>query len=338
VSIRDVISLNCIGTLIQMADSPKAPSLPPTHPVPSRPLSPPRKNVPTKKTGYLVGTGGERRKALEEEFECAIVITGHGSGSRDPKLLGHGLPHLLVTMTGTDVRSLGRLRRSFENRLIDYVIEKSPTNKRDDVEGGGEEGGEEKFVRPPPSLGRLLYSLGISAADASPRTRDRRPDRTVLARSPTLPSLYDRLRHEGGGDDDDGVETELKTRKVWMNVCELPQDTTTHEYHGRFLASKSLRTYYREHFKCKVDVFGVWGDDGKGMGGGVEDMMCAPYVMVTSDEKVNVDKCLVHIEHRIREHEEKFKMKRACGRRVLRGEKPQPSMELSLESGLSTPR
>ena len=318
--------------MIQIMDSPQAPSFPhiPNHRPPLYP-PPQKKSTSPKNTGYLVGTGRERLKALEEEHECAIVITGHGSGSRDRKLPGHGLPHLLVTMTGTDVRSLGRLRRSFEHRLINYVIENSPTNKRDEVEGGGE-----KVVRPPPSLGRLLYSLGISHADSSPRTKDRRPDRTVLARSPTLPSLYDRLRHEGG--DDDGLETEFKTRKVWMNVCELPKDPTTLEHHGRFLASKSLRTYYRDHFKCRVDVFGVWGDDGEGMGGGMEDMMCAPYVMVTSDEKVNVDKCLVHIEHRIREHEEKFKVKRACGRRVLKGDKPQASMESSLESGLSTPR
>jgi len=321
--------------LIQIADRPQAPSSPHILPsILSHPLSLPTKRHP-QKTGYLVGTGGVRLKALEEEHECAIVITGLGSGSRDRKLPGHGLPHLLVTMTGTDVRSLGRLRRSFEHRLINYVIVNSFANKRVDVEGGGENG-EEKVVRPPPSLGRLLYCLGISAADSSPRTKDRRPDRTVLAQSPTLPSLYDRLRHEGG--DDDGLETEFKTKKVWMNVCELPQDPTTLEHHGRFLASKSLRTYYREHFKCRVDVFGVWGDGGEGLRGGVEDMMCAPYVMVTSDAKVNVDKCLVHIEHRIREHEEKFKMKRACGRRVLKGEKPQSSMESSLETGLSTPR
>ncbi|KAL3817103.1 hypothetical protein ACHAXA_009934 [Cyclostephanos tholiformis] len=301
-------------------------------------------------TRYLVGTGGDRLKALEKEFECAIVITGQGSGSRDPKLPGYHLPHLLVTMTGKDVRSLGRLRQSIEHRLIDYVIENSPRGG-DAIEGGVDGDGQERF-RPPPSLGRLLYSLGISAADASPRTKDRRPDRTVLARSPTLHSLYERIRSEGGGggenDDDNDNDDEpagLKSRKVWMNVCELPQDPTTHVYHGRFLSSKSLRTYYRTTFKCRVDVYGVWGDDG-GEGtksGGIEGMMCAPYVLVTSDEKANVDRCLVHIEHRIREHEDKFGMSRSCGRRVLKGERPgrretpRSSAEL-LGSGLMTPR
>lgn len=31
--------------------------------------------------------------------------------------------------------------------------------------------------------------------------------------------------------------------------------------------------------------------------------MCAPYVLITSDEKVNVDKCIQYVEHRIRDHE-----------------------------------
>ena len=97
-----------------------------------RPPLPPK--CDTENAGYLVGTGGDRLKALEEEYECSIIITGQGSGSRDPKLPGYHLPHLLVTMTGTDVRSLGRLRLSIEHRLIDYVIENSPQGN---VIGGG---------------------------------------------------------------------------------------------------------------------------------------------------------------------------------------------------------
>lgn len=217
-------------------------------------------------------------------------------------------------MTGTDVRNLGRLRQKIENKLIEYVIDNSP--KRVVVGDNGD-----KVVGPPPSLGRLLYSLGISAADASPRTKDKQPDRTVLVRSPKTSSLYDRRQN------DDGTMPEFETRKVWMNVCELPQDSTTLEYHGRFLASKSLRSYYRTTFNCKVDVYGVWeGEDGQS--GDIEGLMCAPYVLVTStDDKSSVDKCLMHVEHRIREHEEKYDVSRAGGRRVLRGEKrqkPQP--------------
>jgi hypothetical protein len=265
-------------------------------------------------------------------------------------------------MTGTDVRSLGRLRLSIEHRLIDYVIENSP--KGDVIGGGDTDGGHDGTIirKPPPSLGRLLYSLAISAMDAYPSSKDRRPDRTVHARSPTPHSLSERMRNEGGvenNDTDDNADgpVGLKSRRVWMNVCELPQDPTTLEYHGRFLSSKSLRSYYRTNFKCRVDVYGVWGDEGDGnggsrTGGGIEGMMCAPYVLITSDEKVNVDKCLVHVEHRIREHEEKFGVSRSCGRRVLRGETPegreqrpakrkqrrQRSSEELLGSGLMTPR
>lgn len=225
-------------------------------------------------------------------------------------------------MTGTDVRSLGRLRLSIEHRLIDYVIEKSPPS----IVGGADDGHDGTVIRkPPPSLGRLLYSLAISAMDASPRTKDRRPDRTVHARSPTPHSLSERMNEDNNDDDDaDLGPVALRSRKVWMNVCELPQDPTTLEYHGRFLSSKSLRAYYRTNFKCRVDVYGVWGgDDSDENGDGIEGMMCAPYVLITSDEKVNVDRCLVHVEHRIREHEEKFGVTRSCGRRVLRGEAPE---------------
>jgi len=143
-------------------------------------------------------------------------------------------------MTGTDTRSLGRARLAIEHLLIDFVIENSP--KKEVVNANGD-----TIIVPPPSLGRLFYSLGISAADASPRTLDRRPDRTVLARSPTLTSLSNRLKTERKDLD---ANFEFKTRKIWMNVCELPQDPKTLEYHGRFLASKSLRTYYRTTLKC----------------------------------------------------------------------------------------
>lgn len=98
-----------------------------------------------------------------------------------------------------------------------------------------------------------------------------------------------------------------------MNVIELPQDSSTSEYHGRFLASRHFMNYYKNHFHCRVDIYGVWGD--------ADHLMCAPYVLITSDEKVNVDKCIQYIEHRIREHEEKFGVSRAGGRRILRGER-----------------
>ena len=272
-------------------------------------------------TGHIVGKGGERRTALEEEYLCKIVLTGHGSGSKDPNAPGYNLPHLLVTMTGTDTRSLGRARLAIEHLLIDFVIENSP--KKEVVNANGE-----TIVVPPPSLGRLFYSLGISAADASPRTLDRRPDRTVLARSPTLASLSNRLNTARK---DLNANFEFKTRKIWMNVSELPQDPKTLEYHGRFLASKSLRTYYRTTFKCRVDVIGVW-DTEEGGGACVDDLMCAPYVLITSDEKVNVDKCITHVEHRIREHEEKFEMSRTGGRRLLRGESASEDGGVEMES------
>ena len=223
-------------------------------------------------------------------------MAGHGSGSKDPKKPGYHLPHLLVTMSGTDVRQLGRLRRAMEDSLIQYVIENSNMSDEDDD------------PNPPPSLGRLLYSLGLSAANASPKTKDHGADRTVLTRSHFPISLH-RTREERH----DGDRRHLATRKVWMNVLELPQDSETNEYHGRFLASKHFMTYYKSHFHCRVDIYGVWGDE--------EKMMCAPYVCITSSDKVNVDKCIQYVEHRIRDHEEKFGVAREGGRRVLRGER-----------------
>ena len=163
-------------------------------------------------------------------------------------------------------------------------------------------------ANPPPSLGRLLYKLGISAANASPKTKDHRPDRTVLARSHFPISLHTKREPIETADNNHAVVT----KKVWMNVIELPQDSSTEEYHGRFLASRSFMNYYRNHFHCRVDIYGVWGDE--------EDLMCAPYVLITSEEKVNVDKCIQYVEHRIRDHEEKFGVSREGGRRVLRGE------------------
>lgn len=203
-------------------------------------------------------------------------------------------------MSGTDVRQLGRLRRALEDSLVDYIIENTPDEE-------GMEDSDNNQPNPPPSLGRLLYSLGISSANASPNTKDHRPDRTVLARSHFPISLHTKR------DTGDGIH--LATKKVWMNVVELPQDSGTQDYHGRFLASRSFMNYYRNHFHCRVDIYGVWGDNP------MEQLMCAPYVLITSDEKVNVDKCIQYIEHRIREHEEKFGVSRAGGRRVLRGER-----------------
>lgn len=199
-------------------------------------------------------------------------------------------------MSGTDVRQLGRLRRALEDSLVDYVLENTPQPE------------DEDSANPPPSLGRLLYSLGISAADASPNTKDHRPDRTVMARA-----HFPVFQHTRRETNEDGRHL---TKKVWMNVLELPQDSNTSEYHGRFLASKSFMTYYRSHFHCRVDIYGVWGD-----GDPMENMMCAPYVLISSSEKVNVDKCIQYVEHRIRDHEEKFGVSRAGGRRVLRGER-----------------
>lgn len=267
-------------------------------------------------TKYLVGNG--KGKALEEEYESTIVITGEGSGTKDPSVPGYHLPHLLATMSGTDVRQLGRLRRALEDSLIQYIIENTPE--------------QEDSANPPPSLGRLLYNLGLTAANASPKTKDRTPDRTVLARSHFPVHLHRKRKNdsEGGGRSDVGHgdnPRSLLTKKVWMNVLELPQDPSTSEYHGRFLASKSFMNYYRTHFHCRVDIYGVWGNAGGDDGDDdpTESLMCAPYVLITSDEKANVDKCIQYVEHRIRDHEEKFEVSRTGGRRILRGEKRESS-------------
>mmetsp|Transcript_25461 Transcript_25461/g.43460 ORF Transcript_25461/g.43460 Transcript_25461/m.43460 type:complete len:311 (+) Transcript_25461:57-989(+) len=264
-------------------------------------------------TKFLVGNGSKEK--LEDEYECTLTISGHGSGTNDPKVPGFHLPHLLITMTGHDVRQLGRLRRALEDALVDYIIEQTPEK-------------EDKRI-PPPSLGRLLYSLALSAANASPKTKDRAPNRTVLSRSPSPFYVFTRARSN------DRQETRgPPVKKVWMNVMELPQDESTKEYHGRFLAGRngSLLEYYRTKFECRVDIYGVWGDGGKGGEGEGEDgdgdngnadeevLLCSPYVLVTSEDKKSVDRCLQFIEHRIREHEEKFGVSRPGGKRMLRGE------------------
>jgi len=255
-------------------------------------------------TKHLVGHG--KGKTLEAEYESTVVITGKGSGTKDPNAPGFDLPHLHVTMSGTDVRQLGRLRRAIEDSLIDYIIEDTP-EQEDSADS----------ANPPPSLGRLLYGLGLSAANASPKTKDRAPDRSVLARSHFPVYLHTKREtiKQSDGDNNNNNGRNLITKKVWMNVLELPRDSETKEYHGRFLASRSFMNYYRNHFHCRVDIYGVWGDGGK------EHLMCDPYVLITSEEKANVDKCIQYVEHRIRDHEEKFEVSRAGGRRVLRGEK-----------------
>jgi len=207
---------------------------------------------------------------------------------RDPKVPGYHLPYLRVTFTGSDVRQLGRIRREIEDLLIDYVIQNSPPPK--------------EAVNPPPSLGRLMYALGMSASSASPNTKDRRPDRTVLCRS-HFPAFPHTRRGKSG---------QQSAKKVWMNILELPQDTSTGEYHGKFLAGHNFRNYYKNHLNCRVDIYGVWGD--------MDELMCAPYVLISSPEKVNVDKCIMYVEHRIRDQEDQKGVSRSGGRRVLRGE------------------
>ncbi|KAL7546170.1 hypothetical protein ACHAWF_009511 [Thalassiosira exigua] len=255
--------------------------------------------------------GGGRKKVLEEEYECTVVVTGKGSGTRDKKAPGYDLPHLLVTMSGTDVRSLGRLRRALEDSLIQYILDNAPEQEEDNA-------------NPPPSLGRLLYNLGLSAANASPKTKDHTPDRTVLTRSHFPVQPYKRRevpQDEGDGDDaNNHRRRDRGARKVWMNVLELPRDPTTNEYHGRFLASRSFMNYYKSHFHCRVDIYGVWAD-------GTVGLMCAPYALITSEEKGNVDRCIMYVEHRIREHEEKFGVSREGGRRVLRGERSEATQQ-----------
>jgi len=154
--------------------------------------------------------GGGKKEELESEFECTITVTGEGSGTRDPNAEGNDLPYLYVTIEGTDIRQIGRARRALEDLLIDYVIANTP------------QGNDPRS--PPPSLGRLLYCLALSAANSSPKTKDHTENRTVLARAHYPMST---LRREGN----------KTTKKVWMNVVELPVDEHG-TFHGRFLAGR----------------------------------------------------------------------------------------------------
>jgi len=237
-------------------------------------------------TKYLVSGG--RGKELEDEYDCTITIAGKGSGCRDATVPGYHLPHLLITFTGRDVRQLGRLRRDIEDSLIDFVIDNAAAPKEP--------------VNPPWPLGRLLYSLGLTAANASPTMKDRRPKRTILCRShfPAFP-------HTKRGEDGQGP-----AKKVWMNMMELPKGDEDNEYHGRFLVAPNHREYYK-HLGVRVDIYGVWSNE-------EDDNMCDPYALITGPEKIDVDKCVMYIEHRIREHEDSNNCSREGGRRVLRGE------------------
>eukprot|EP00970_Alexandrium_tamarense_P010571 scaffold2161_cov212-Alexandrium_tamarense.AAC.33 len=227
-------------------------------------------------TKHLVGGG--KKADLEKEYECTILVTGEGSGGKDPSAPGYDLPHLLVTMSGYDIRQLGRVRRALEDSLIEYIIENTPDNEESDRR------------RPPPSLGRMLYSLALSSANASPKTKDHSKHRTVLARA--------HYGHQAPRRDrsDQYEHYAPPSRKVWSNVVELPTDESG-DYHGRFLAGKngSLLEYYRTKFNCQVNIYGVWGEDGEND----PQLMCEPYVLVTSEEaKQNVDSCLKFIEVR----------------------------------------
>lgn len=191
--------------------------------------------------------------------------------------------HLSIAMKGSDTRELGRVRRSLEDMLIAHLNNATPAVPK-----------KNNRETPPLSLGRLLYALALSSADNSPRWNDRSEHRTVMGRA--LLPLYSK-------------------HKVWMNIVELPKDDDGN-YHGMFLAGEGGRLFkfYWERYACRVDIY---GDFGKHEKTGVEKhehaspMLCEPYVLVTSREgKANVDKCLQFIEHRIKDHAEKFGVSR----------------------------
>lgn len=213
-------------------------------------------------------------KNLEKEYECIVELSGLGTSNVN----SDNNTHLLITMKGTNTRQLGRARRSLENILIahvDNINRKNDTNNND--------------VPYPPSLGRLLYSLALSATDNSPRWRDQNAYRTVLGRA-KLPLFTG--------------------NKVWMNIVELPKDDEGN-HHGVFLAGRGGRLFetYKERFGCRVDVYGDFTkkEDAKKKDYHALPLLCDPYVLVTSkDSKANVDSCLQFIEHRILEHSEKF--------------------------------
>jgi hypothetical protein len=101
--------------------------------------------------------------------------------------------------------------------------------------------------------------------------------------------------------------------KVWMNIVELPKDEEGN-YHGMFLAGRGGRLFefYRERFACRVDIYGDFNkDDDAERHDNASPMLCDPYVLVSSREgKANVDDCLQFIEHRIRDHAERFGVSR----------------------------
>jgi hypothetical protein len=113
-----------------------------------------------------------------------------------------------------------------------------------------------------------------------------------------------------------------------MNVIELPKDEEGN-FHGMFVAGKGGRLFefYQEKYQCRVDIFGDFdqkaenqdknacegddnGDDAAHIAG-TRKSLCDPYVLVTSKEgKQNVDNCLQFIEHRIRDHQERWGVSR----------------------------
>lgn len=113
-----------------------------------------------------------------------------------------------------------------------------------------------------------------------------------------------------------------------MNVVELPKDEDG-KFHGMFVAGKGGRLFefYRQRYQCRVDIFGDFdqkhesqdkdaprGDencDDRADDAGTHISLCDPYVLVTSKEgKQNVDNCLQFIEHRIRDHQERWGVSR----------------------------
>jgi hypothetical protein len=222
-----------------------------------------------------------KEQNLEKEYECTIELFGLGTITSNTGESNNG--HLLITMKGTDTRQLGRARRALEDILIKHLVEVTPKTAY------RKNNNKNPY---PPSLGRLLYSFALSAADNSPKWNDRNRHRTVMGRA-KLPLL--------------------SKAKVWMNIVELPKDDEGH-FHGMFLAGKGgkLFEYYRERFGCRVDIYGDFSKDGDEEKSDNESaLLCDPYVLVTSkDGKSNVDDCLQFIEHRIREHADKFGVSR----------------------------
>lgn len=217
-----------------------------------------------------------KEQNLESEYECTIELFGLGTSTANTS----NDSHLLITMKGTDTRQLGRARRALEDILITHLDNITPKTASRNAK-----------TPHPPSLGRLLYSFALSAADNNPRWNDRNRHRTVQGRA--LVPL-------------------LTKNKIWMNIVELPKDDEGN-YHGMFLAGRGGRWFelYREKFSCRVDIYGDFVKDGDADNDGASAMLCEPYVLVSSREgKSNVDNCLQFIEHRIRDHAERFGVSR----------------------------